>query len=372
VLGAALATRGKLDAAVAVSDRLVEAALRHRDDIPLAPLWLVSARLMFLGLGGRLAEADAFIELVDTTAGSGASRGDVASLLAAGRGTVALRRGQLHTAARWLREAAGAMRDISDFRLPTVLAPLSEACALTGDADGATAASTEADDLVDHAPFFEGTIRGARAWAAFARGQRTAATELALDAAAWCAAQDHGAVELGCLHSALRFGADRQVAQRIVVLASEIEGPWARGLAAHAAAVLADDGAALDAAATQLEEIGALLLAAEAGAGASAAFRRAGLLARSERSATRARVLLSACEGARSPVLDELESPLPLTTREREVSLLAADGLSAKEIGERLFVSTRTIEGHLYRAYTKLGVSDRSGLARLLAMRSEP
>jgi len=170
----------------------------------------------------------------------------------------------------------------------------------------------------------------------------------------------------------LRFGASQQAAQRLVALAPQVEGAWARGLAAHAAGTLADDGAALDAAATQFDEIGAHLLAAEAAARAGAAFRRAGLLAQSERSMTRARVLLSACEGARSPILDQLEAPLPLTAREREVALLAADGLSAKTIGERLYVSTRTIEGHLYRAYTKLGVTDRSGLARTLATSNEP
>ena len=135
---------------------------------------------------------------------------------------------------------------------------------------------------------------------------------------------------------------------------------------------LADDGVALDAAANQFDAIGARLLAAEAAASASAAFRRAGLLARSERSAARSRVLLAACEGARSPVLDELEAPLPLTTREREVALLAVDGLSAKAIGERLYISTRTVEGHLYRAYTKLGVTDRTGLARILAPTTPP
>jgi DNA-binding NarL/FixJ family response regulator len=371
VLGAALATRGKWDAAVAVSDRVIESALRHRDDIPLAPFWVVSARLTFLSVSGRLDDADALIERIDATVCSGAARGDVATLLAAASGMVALRRGQVRTAARWLREAAGGMREVSDFRLPTVLAPLAEASALAGDSEGAIVASGEADALVDHAAIFEGVVRGARAWAALAHGQRTAAAELALAAAAWGAAHDQGATELLSLHDALRLGADRRVAQQIVALAPEIEGPLARGITARAAGVLADDGVALDAAATQFDEIGARLLAAEAAADASAAFRRAGMLARAERSATRARVLLSACEGARSPGIDEFETPLPLTPREREVALLAADGLSAKAIGERLFVSTRTIEGHLHRTYTKLGVTDRTGLARLLAMTSE-
>ena len=164
-LGGALACRGKWDAAIAVSDGMLESALRHRDDIPHAPFWVMSNQLMTLIGSGRLDDADALIELVGTTVGTGAARADVASFLAVGRGAVALRRGQVRTATRWLRETAGGMRDISDFRLPIVLASLTEASALTGDRDAATAASAEADKLINHAPIFEGLVRRARAWA---------------------------------------------------------------------------------------------------------------------------------------------------------------------------------------------------------------
>jgi DNA-binding CsgD family transcriptional regulator len=56
--------------------------------------------------------------------------------------------------------------------------------------------------------------------------------------------------------------------------------------------------------------------------------------------------------------------PGSLTAREREVAQLAADGLSAKEVGERLFIGERTVEGHLARAYAKLGVVSKVELAR--------
>ncbi|HMX66357.1 MAG TPA: helix-turn-helix transcriptional regulator, partial [Microthrixaceae bacterium] len=57
---------------------------------------------------------------------------------------------------------------------------------------------------------------------------------------------------------------------------------------------------------------------------------------------------------------------VPLTRREREVAILAADGLAAREIGERLYVSRRTVESHLARVYTKLGIGSRAELASLL------
>lgn len=53
-----------------------------------------------------------------------------------------------------------------------------------------------------------------------------------------------------------------------------------------------------------------------------------------------------------------------LTPREREVAALAAEGLTAREIGERLFIGERTVETHLARVYPKLGVASKLELAR--------
>ena len=55
-----------------------------------------------------------------------------------------------------------------------------------------------------------------------------------------------------------------------------------------------------------------------------------------------------------------------LTPQERQITELAASGLSNPEIGERLFLSSRTVASHLYRAFPKLGVSARTELADAL------
>ena len=49
-----------------------------------------------------------------------------------------------------------------------------------------------------------------------------------------------------------------------------------------------------------------------------------------------------------------------MTPREIEVLRLTADGLSAPEIAERLFVGVTTVKTHLQHVYEKLDVSDRA------------
>ena len=56
-----------------------------------------------------------------------------------------------------------------------------------------------------------------------------------------------------------------------------------------------------------------------------------------------------------------------LTPQELNVATLVADGLSTKEAAAALFLSPKTIEAHLGRAYRKLGVRSRSQLVRALA-----
>lgn len=60
-----------------------------------------------------------------------------------------------------------------------------------------------------------------------------------------------------------------------------------------------------------------------------------------------------------------------LTPQEREIAMLAATGLTNKQIGQRLYLSHRTVAAHLHRAFPKLGVTTRAGLRDALESRPE-
>ncbi|WP_326668695.1 response regulator transcription factor [Streptomyces canus] len=71
----------------------------------------------------------------------------------------------------------------------------------------------------------------------------------------------------------------------------------------------------------------------------------------------------------RSPDRTELTArPATLTARELTAELVA-QGLTSQAIADRLYVSRRTVETHVSRAFRKTGVSSRTALATLMARR---
>ena len=133
--------------------------------------------------------------------------------------------------------------------------------------------------------------------------------------------------------------------------------------AQHGLANAARDGAALMNAAEEMAAIGALRYAVEAASDAAAAFLSQGRHDSARRAAARAQQLHVPDQGAELPPIDGLDATaVDLTRREAQLVDLAREGLSNAEIADRLVLSVRTVETHLYRGMQKLGIKDRRDL----------
>lgn len=284
-------------------------------------------------------------------------------------GASVLRTGRPASARDALLEATTGFRqtDISG-HISWIYALLAQADALLGDTEAARRHLAQATDLRPDRPV--GRIIAdhvaAKALTRMVEGDVTGAADIAL--AGSPGAGESAVQRADLLHLAARLGAPPgPIAAQLWPLADQVEAPQVARQAQHVAALAAQDGEALTAVSADFAQAGAVLLAAEAAADAARAHRAAGLPSSARRLDARAAVLAARCEGARTPAMTRPQPAAGLSRREREVAILAARGLSNADIAERLSLSVRTVESHLYRVFAKLGVAERTELGELLS-----
>jgi DNA-binding NarL/FixJ family response regulator len=282
-------------------------------------------------------------------------------------GLVAVYRGKFPDAISALEQAIAAQdaEVAMPWQLPAMVL-LSKAYAALGRSDEAERVFADADDHTGpHLALWSPQMMIAKSWHAAASGLEPRAIELALAAADLAHQSGQYAVEAEALHCAARFGS-RTIEGRLAAITQRVEGRVVRLQADHAAAVAASDALALDAVSAKFEDAGLTLSAADAAAQAAPLHDRAGRRRASVASAVRAQRLATRCGGATTPAIRSASRPLPLTSREREIAMLVAEGLSNREIAEQLTMSVRTVEGHVYRACLKLDVANRDELAQFM------
>lgn len=281
-------------------------------------------------------------------------------------GHAALGGGRLRDAGFLLREAWAWLADSGHefrFRCRTLLATT----------------HAQAGEAIQAAPLLAGIVDGqhpayhllvpddllARAWGAAAEGATTEALDRAVAAAELAHEMGAPAYEVLAWQTAVQLGDASLARPRLAALAGL--SPRAVVASAHARAWADKDGEALREAADDWARLGDLLAAGDAAAQAVDVHRQQGRHGSALSAAALAQRLADR-SGARTPALVAAVRPLPLTVREREIVAMAARGLSNRDIAQRLTVSVRTVEGHLYRAGLKLGVSERTALADILGL----
>jgi DNA-binding CsgD family transcriptional regulator/tetratricopeptide (TPR) repeat protein len=151
---------------------------------------------------------------------------------------------------------------------------------------------------------------------------------------------------------------------RMASLTENMQGSWAASWHAYAAAHLSGDPAQYLEAAESLHTLGIIRVARNLFAAAADRFGNSGDRLRSRLASSKR----DQCDRELRAHLDSGQpadsSPgVQLTRREKDIVMLAVEGLTDRQIAEKLMVSVRTVEGHLYRSYAKLGIRSRDQLS---------
>jgi ATP/maltotriose-dependent transcriptional regulator MalT len=351
-----MAGRGDAAAAQAFAAR---PAMPLRDSADTAALGALS--LIAVDCGYRWDEFEPYMGEVLGQAVRGRDHG-AAGLAAFALARLHFLKGRYRDTVRWLAESEVhfEQEDPVNAMLAVRSLQVGVAC-FTGDYDGAIAALARLHVWAEsHEPLPQQRvpIRRAEGWAMRMRNPAEAGRRLLEDAAAL-----EGMLGLApaLAYDALRVGAPAApVLQR---MAARSESRLVTAYARHASAKADSDGTGLIEAAEEMAAIGALRYGVEAASDAASAFLAAGRRDSARRAAALARDLHPPDQGGELPRIDGLDATaVELTPREAQLIELAREGLSNAEIADRLVISVRTVETHLYRGMQKLGISDRHDL----------
>jgi ATP/maltotriose-dependent transcriptional regulator MalT len=361
-VASSLVMTGKTEVALSLTEAGLACALRVREELPRAPSWAASSRFTALLFAGRVQEA---FELLDLFLSLPGLLPELRSASHVYRGRLLLFQGRADSAVRSLKDAALALRQDPTYG-PWCLALLAEGEALLGNVDAAAAARSESILLRsnDRLGLFVDERR-ALVWVDVQGGRLTDAVAELWAAADMAHERGQRCFELIILEDLLRLG-EAEAALRAQELSVLVEGSLGEAVGLHARAVLSERGMDLEEAASSFGRMDYSLTASELWAGASAAYRLEGLLARSTKAAKRSHEMAARCEGAAIRSGTRPDQVEPLSRRQREVALLAAEGASNAEIASALSLSVRTVESHLYAAFAKLGLTARDELSSVL------
>ncbi|MGO9924822.1 MAG: LuxR C-terminal-related transcriptional regulator [Mycobacterium sp.] len=360
----ALGALGKIDDVTNLGAESIDRAITSFQGSPMR-FWYAAVYAQACRLTGRIGECVRSAEQLADSAPD--VPGVAAAYLAFLLGHAELARGEVPTAIKLLHEALAGMEkyNVTTGLRAAICFALAEAHAKLGDAEPANDAITAVRRSVPaEYLFMQAPLAMARGWALAAGGRLTEAIAVVQAAGKDAREPNQPTHELACLQVATQWG-DTSGATRARELAALLNLPLADAVARHTESLRDGSGEGLLAASADYRALGDVATAADVTAQASIAFSRRQLRKRSLYAAALATRLANECGGLCTPAL---RNPVdqPLTYRQREIIELAAAGLSNKEIAERLVTSVRTVEGHVYRAYQRLGAKSREELFSIM------
>ncbi|HEY3774798.1 MAG TPA: LuxR C-terminal-related transcriptional regulator [Solirubrobacteraceae bacterium] len=289
---------------------------------------------------------------------------DASGIAAHGIARLHVMRGRYHDAARWLAEAEFQLRRNDPYNTTLIVRATAVAIAcFSGDFDGAVAAHERLQSRVRRhppVPAQRPMVARAAGWAEWVRNPTDAGQRLLADAESFAATMP--GLAAGLAYDALRTG-NASAVGLLEELGRRCHTRLVSAYGRHATARADRAGGALLDVAEEMAEIGALRYAVEAASEAASVFLSQGRHDSARRAAARARELHVPDQGAPLPLIDGLDATaVELTPRQAQLIEFARQGLSNAEIADRLVISVRTVETHLYRGMQKLGISDRHDL----------
>jgi len=355
---------GRVDDITEVVDEALHRAITSFQASQLR-FWFGAVYARACRLTGRIDEGIKSAKQIAESAGDipGLAYANLAFLL----GHAELVGGSVPAAVKLLYEAlAGVERHgVTTGLRPATCFALAEAHAKLGQPDQANHALSEAQKGVPQDYLFMQTALSlSTGWVLAAAGSLSAAVSVVQAAATDARARNQPTHELACLQAAAQWG-DASGAARARELADVLSLPLANAVARHTESLQSCDGEGLLAASNDYRAIGDRATAADVAAQSAAAFGRAQQRKRGMYAAALARELADACGGLCTPAL-RTRVGVPLTPREREIIELVIAGLSNRDIADRLVMSVRTVEGHIYRACQRVGATSRADLAAIL------
>ena len=361
----ALTLMGRTTEAIDVADRGVAVPFEEADEQHLTRMGLMMVgKVVALGERGDFDDAQTLGEIgYQAAVQLGSAFGEAWFAVVIGR--IELARGRFATATGWFREGVARFIDARHPGQRWAWSGLALALAQAGDVAGATSALESMDrDAPSGWGLLDIELERCLAWLDVARGRPDAAHERLRSAAAETAGRSAFVLAIECFHDLALLGGMREddlAAMTTIVEKTDSRTACAR--LAHAAALVAGEWKRVADSAGEMEELGMLASAADAYAQAATMALAAGDDRRTAATLATAARRCAADAGSETPALRALDKALDVSRREREIALLAVTGLPNRDIGERLYLSTRTVENHLNRLYRKLGVSSRAELA---------